>query len=47
MNTLGNELLKNMEAMYRCALEKFTNIWGAWVVQLIEHLTLDFSSGHA
>ena len=25
---------------------KFTFSWGAWVVQLVERPTLDFSSGH-
>ena len=25
---------------------KIANAWGAWVAQLVEHLTLDFSLGH-
>ena len=25
---------------------KMVNLWGAWVAQSVEHLTLDFGSGH-
>ena len=51
---VGNSHMKSAFSFvtYECIIEDFSSMfskelpWGAWVAELIKHLTLDFSSGH-